>query len=230
MSSGGRQSAIYKTTNGGQTWSNLMETARGLPTGNVGKIGIAVSPAKTSRIWAQIEHDSGGVYRSDDAGMTWSYINRERKLRQRAWYYSHIYADPKDTNIVYGLNVGFFRSRDGGRTFAQSIQVPHGDNHDMWIAPDDPQRMVNGNDGGANVSYNGGQSWTDQDFSTAQFYHVTTTNEWPYKICGAQQDNSTLCGPSRNAGGIEMADWYDAGGCESGYIAAHPLRPNVTFA
>ncbi len=230
MSSGGRQSAIYKTTNGGQTWSNLMETARGLPTGMVGKIGLAVSPAKTSRIWALIEHDSGGVYRSDDAGATWSYINRERKLRQRAWYYSHIIADPKDSNVVYGMNVGFFRSRDGGKTFPQSIQVPHGDNHDLWIAPDDPDRMVQGNDGGANVSFNGGQSWTDQDFPTAQFYHVTTTSDWPYNICGAQQDNSTLCGPSRKQGSIEISDWYDAGGCESGYIAAHPLKPNVTFA
>jgi photosystem II stability/assembly factor-like uncharacterized protein len=230
MSSGGRQSAIYKTTNGGQTWSNLMETARGLPTGMVGKIGLAISPAKTSRVWAQIEHDSGGVYRTDDGGATWSYINRERKLRQRAWYYSHIVADPKDSNIVYGMNVGFFRSRDGGRTFPQSIQVPHGDNHDMWIAPDDPMRMINANDGGANVSFNGGQSWTDQDFPTAQFYHVTTTSDWPYNICGAQQDNSTLCGPSRKQGSIEISDWYDAGGCESGYIAAHPLKPNVTFA
>ncbi|MGQ0647571.1 MAG: WD40/YVTN/BNR-like repeat-containing protein, partial [Gemmatimonadaceae bacterium] len=230
MSSGGVHSGLYKTTDGGATWSNLMQTARGLPTGVVGKIGVALSPAKPSRVWALIEHDSGGVYRTDDGGQTWSYINRERKLRQRAWYYSHITADPRDTNIVYGMNVGFFRSRDGGRTFPQGIQVPHGDNHDLWIASNDPQRMVQGNDGGANVTVNGGQSWTDQEYPTAQFYHVTTTNEWPYKICGAQQDNSTLCGPSRKAGNISIADWYDAGGCESGYIASHPLKPNVTFA
>jgi photosystem II stability/assembly factor-like uncharacterized protein len=230
MSSGGPHSAIYKTTDGGRTWSNLMKDAKGLPTGNVGKIGIAVSPAKPSRIWAQIEHDSGGIYRSDDGGANWEYINRGRNLRQRAWYYTHIYADPRDTNVVYGLNVGFFRSRDGGRTFNQTIQVPHGDNHDLWISPNDPQRMVNGNDGGANVSFNGGRTWTDQEFPTAQFYHVTTTNEFPYMICGAQQDNSTLCGPSRKQGQIEMSDWYDAGGCESGYIAAHPLKPHITFA
>lgn len=204
MSSGGTHSAIYKSTDGGATWANLMRTARGLPTGLVGKIGLAISPAKPSRLWAQIEHDSGGVYRTDDAGATWSYINRDRNLRQRAWYYSQLEADPKDTNIVYGLNVGFFRSRDGGRTFNESISVPHVDNHDIWIAPNDPNRMVQANDGGANVSVNGAATWTSQNFPTAQFYHVTTTTDWPYHICGAQQDNSTLCGPSRKEGGVQI--------------------------
>jgi len=230
MSSGGVHSGIYKSTDGGASWTNLVKTARGLPQGVLGKIGLAVSPVKPSLVWALIEHDSGGVYKSNDGGSTWSYINRERKLRQRAWYYSQIYADTKDTNIVYSLNTGFYRSVDGGKTFPQSIQVPHGDNHDLWIAPNDNQRMVNGNDGGANVSFTAGRAWTGQEFPTSQFYHVTTTNEWPYKICGAQQDNSTLCGPSRKQGTIEIGDWYDAGGCESGYIAAHPLKPNVTFA
>ena len=230
MSSGGIHSGIYKTTDGGATWTNLVTSAKGLPQGNIGKIGLAVSPVKPSLVWALIEHDSGGIYKSNDGGMNWSYINRERKLRQRAWYYSQIYADPKDTNIVYGLNVGFFRSNDGGKTFPAAINPPHGDNHDLWIAPNDNQRMIEGNDGGANVSFTAGRAWTAQSFPTAQFYHVTTTNDWPYKICGAQQDNSTLCGPSRKQGTIEIADWYDAGGCESGYIAAHPLKPNVTFA
>ena len=230
MSSGGIHSAIYKTTDGGATWTNLMKTAKGIPTGVVGKIGLAVSPVKPSLVWAIVEHDSGGIYRSGDGGMNWSYVNKERKLRQRAWYYSKITADPKDTNVIYALNVGFFKSTDGGKTFPTAIQVPHGDNHALWIAPNDPQRMVQGNDGGANVSLTGGRAWTDQEYPTAQFYHVTTTNDWPYNICGAQQDNSTLCGPSRKAGRIEIADWYDAGGCESGYIAAHPLKPNITFA
>lgn len=230
MSSGGVHSALYKTSDGGANWTNLTTTAPGMPKGVVGKIGVAVSPANPRRVWALIEHDSGGVYRSDDAGATWQYINRERKLRQRAWYYTHIYADPKNADIVYALNTGFYRSRDGGKTFPQGIQVPHGDNHDLWIAPNDPERMVNGNDGGANVSLNGGRTWTDQEYPTAQFYHVTTTNEWPYKICGAQQDNSTLCGPSRKQGQIDISDWYDAGGCESGYIAPHPTKPHVTFA
>ncbi len=231
MSSGGIHSAIYKTTDGGATWTNLMRTAKGIPTGVVGKIGLAVSPVRSGLLWAQIEHDSGGVYRSGDGGATWEWINKERKLRQRAWYYSQLNADPKDTMTVYAMNVGFFRSRDGGKTFPQTLNPPHGDNHDLWIAPDNPQRMIQGNDGGANVSLNAGATWTDQDFATAQFYHISTTNEYPYKICGAQQDNSTLCGPSRKQGGnIQISDWYDAGGCESGYIAAHPLKPNITFA
>jgi len=230
MSSGGAHSGLFKTTDGGATWTNLVKTARGLPQGLLGKIGLALSPVKPSLLWAIIEHDSGGIYKSNDGGMSWSYINRERKLRQRAWYYSQIYADTKDTNIVYGLNVGFFRSNDGGRTFPTSIPTPHSDNHDLWIAPNDNQRMVQGNDGGANVTFTAARAWTGQEFPTAQFYHVTTTNDWPYKICGAQQDNSTLCGPSRKQGTIEMSDWYDAGGCESGYIAAHPTKPNITFA
>ncbi|HEX4932491.1 MAG TPA: glycosyl hydrolase, partial [Gemmatimonadaceae bacterium] len=230
MSSGGVHSGIYKTTDGGATWSNLVKEAKGLPQGLIGKVGLAVSPVNPKLVWALIEADSGGVYKSNDGGATWSYINRERKLRQRAWYYSQIYADTKDTNIVYGLNVGFFRSNDGGKTFPVSINPPHGDNHDLWIAPNDNQRMVQGNDGGANVSFTAGRAWTNQQFPTAQFYHVTTTNDWPYNICGAQQDNSTLCGPSRKQGSIDISDWYDAGGCESGYIAAHPLKPNVTFA
>ena len=230
MSSGGTHDGIFRSTDGGATWTNLNERATGLPRGILGKIGIAVSPAKPGRVWALIEHDSGGVYRSDDGGNTWQLVNNERKLRQRAWYYTQIYADPKDTNIVYALNTGAYRSRDGGRTFPQSLNPPHGDNHDLWIAPDNPDRMINANDGGANVSINGGRSWTDQDFPTAQFYHVDFTDEWPYHICGAQQDNSTLCGPSRKEGGVQMSDWYDAGGGESGYVTPKPDDPNIVFA
>ncbi|MCC6317125.1 MAG: glycosyl hydrolase [Gemmatimonadaceae bacterium] len=230
MSSGGIHSGIHKSTDGGATWTNLTRTARGLPTGVIGKIGLAVSPAKPSRVWAIIEHDSGGVYRSDDAGASWSYINRDRKLRQRAWYYSQLTADPKDTNVVYALNVGFYRSRDGGVTFRESINVPHGDNHDLWIAPNDPQRMVEANDGGATVSTNGGRTWTDEEFPTAQWYHVDLTNEYPYTICGAQQDNSTLCGPSRKPGGVQLSDWIESGGGESGYVTPHPTKPWIIFA
>ncbi|HLA91109.1 MAG TPA: glycosyl hydrolase [Gemmatimonadaceae bacterium] len=229
LNSGGPGGGVFKSTDGGETWRELTANA-GLPRGVWGKVGLAVSPAKSARVWAFIEAEEGGVYRSDDGGSTWAKLNEERRLRQRAWYYTHIYADPKDSNVVYALNTGFYRSRDGGRTFPQQIPVPHGDNHDLWIAPDNPDRMINANDGGANVSLTGGRSWTPQSFATAQFYHVTTTNHFPYRICGAQQDNSTLCGPSRRAGGIRMADWVDAGGGESGYIAANPVNPDVVFA
>ncbi|GDX88083.1 hypothetical protein LBMAG44_19960 [Gemmatimonadota bacterium] len=229
MNSGGPGGGLFKSTDGGETWRELTANI-GLPKGLWGKVGLAVSPAKSSRVWAMIEADEGGVYRSDDGGATWAKLNEERKLRQRAWYYTRIYADPKDTNIVYGLNVSWYRSRDGGKTFAQGIQVPHGDNHDLWIAPDNPERMIEGNDGGANVSTNGGRTWTGQEYATAQMYHVTTTNQFPYQICGAQQDNSTLCGPSRKAGGITITDWKDAGGGESGYIAASPTNPDILFA
>jgi hypothetical protein len=196
MSSGGAGSGVYKSTDGGEHWAELTRNP-GLPTGLLGNIGLAVSPANPRRLWASIEADSGGIFRSDDAGATWRRVNADRKLRQRAWYYSRVFADPKDTNVVYALNVGFYRSKDGGRTFREAITVPHGDNHDLWIAPDDPQRMANANDGGVTVSVNGGKTWTGLEFATAQFYHVTTTNEFPYRVCGAQQDNSTLCGPSR---------------------------------
>ena len=230
LSSGGPGSGIYKSTDGGTTWTNLTRTASGLPTGAIGKIGLAISPVKPSRLWAVIEHDSGGVYRSDDAGSTWSYINRDRKLRQRAWYYSNLVADPKDSNVVYALNVGFHRSRDGGKTFPGSIRVPHGDNHDLWIAPDNPNRMIEANDGGATVSTDNGRTWTDEDFPTAQWYHVDATNDFPYQICGAQQDNSTLCGPSRGEGRVSLSDWKDAGGGESGFVTPHPTKPWIIFA
>ncbi len=229
LNSGGPGSGIMKTTDGGVTWRELT-TNPGLPRGVLGKIGLAVSPANPRRVWAQIEADSGGTYRSDDGGATWQFLNGDRNLRQRAWYYSRLVADPKDTNVVYGLNVSFFRSTDGGKTWRQQISVPHGDNHDLWIAPNDPLRMIEGNDGGANVSFNGGQTWSEQDFATAQFYHVSTTNHFPYKVCGAQQDNSTLCGPSRQAGGISIGDWDDAGGGESGYVTADPTNPDIVYA
>ncbi len=226
--SGGVGSALFKTTDGGATWTNITRNP-GLPTGILGKIGVTVSPVNRSRLWALIEADSGGVYRSDDAGGTWTKTNSDRNLRQRAWYYTRIFADTKDTGTVYALNTGFYRSTNGGRTF-RPIQVPHGDNHDLWVSPTDNNRMVNANDGGANVSFNAGRTWTEQDFATAQFYHVTTTNHFPYRVCGAQQDNSTLCGPSRADGGIANEEWYPVGGGESGYIAVRPDNPDVVYA
>jgi len=233
MSSGGPGSGLFKSTDFGETWTEITRNP-GLPQGLIGKIGVALSPAAPYRVWALIEAEDGGVYRSDDGGMNWTLTNEERRLRQRAFYYTRVYADPQDPEVMYALNTGLYRSRDGGETF-QGIRVPHGDNHDLWIAPGDPDRMINGNDGGANVSFNGGQTWTAQDFSTAQFYRVVTTNHDPYMICGAQQDNSTACIPSRgwshlseNAGGPDFL--FEVGGCESGYIANSPLNPNIFFA
>ncbi|HEV8266152.1 MAG TPA: glycosyl hydrolase [Gemmatimonadales bacterium] len=230
MSSGGPGSGLFKSTDGGDTWKEITRN-QGLPKGVIGKIGVAVSHANHERVWAIVEAEEGGVFRSDDGGETWRRLNEERNLRQRAWYYTHIHADPKDPETVYVMNTGFYRSVDGGRTFTP-IRTPHGDNHALWIAPNDPLRMINGNDGGANVTYNGGVTWTGQDNQpTAQFYHVTTTTHFPYKVCGAQQDNSTVCIASRSDGGaITEKDWYEVGGCESGYIAARADDPDVTFA
>ncbi|MFW6331540.1 MAG: WD40/YVTN/BNR-like repeat-containing protein, partial [Gemmatimonadota bacterium] len=222
LKSGGPGSGLYRTTDGGRTWEELSEHP-GMPAGVLGKIGVAVSPVDSHRVYAIVEADEGGVFRSDDRGETWERVNDERKLRQRAFYYTRIYADPQEKDIVYVLNVGFFKSEDGGETFPHTIRVPHGDNHDLWIAPSDNQRMINANDGGGNVSVNGGDTWTDQDYATAQFYHVITTNDLPYHVCGAQQDNSTVCMPS--SGG----DYYRVAGGESGYIAPHPEHPNITY-
>ena len=167
---------------------------------------------------------------SDDAGKTWTRTNDQRNLRQRAWYYTRIYADPKNADTVYVLNTGFYRSNDGGKTFT-GISVPHGDNHDLWIAPDDPARMIESNDGGANVSFNGGKSWTEQDQATAQFYRVTLDNDFPYNVYGAQQDNSTVRTASRNTNfGLTERDWYDVGGGESGWIAPSPKDSKIVFA
>ena len=235
MSSGGPDSGLWKSTDGGATWRDITATLDLDPASPIGKMGVTVSGADSDRVWVIVEHEpQGGVYRSDDAGETWERVNDERKLRQRAFYYSRIYADPQDEDVVYALNTGFYRSTDGGETFPESIRVPHGDNHDLWIAPSDPDRMINSNDGGGNVSFNGGETWTEQDYPTAQFYRVTTTDHEPYHICGAQQDNSTACTPSDGWGHLAARGagqyFYSVGGCESGYIASDPEDPDVFFA
>ena len=229
LESGGPGSGIFKSTDGGDTWTELTRNP-GMPRGVVGKVGIAVSPANPERVWAIVEAEDGGVFRSDNGGQTWTKVNEERRLRQRAWYYTRIYADPKNADTVYVLNTGFYRSNDGGRTYS-GIQVPHGDNHDLWIAPDDPNRMIQSNDGGANVSFNGGRSWTEQDQPTAQFYRVALDNDFPYNVYGAQQDNSTVRIASRTTGNsIGTSDWFDVGGGESGWIAPSPKDSNIVYA
>jgi photosystem II stability/assembly factor-like uncharacterized protein len=222
LSSGGPGSGLFKTTDGGKTWSELTKNP-GLPKPIWGKLGVSVSGADPNRVFAIIEAAEGGVFLSDDAGATWKLVNDDRRLRQRAFYYTRIYADPQAKDTVYILNTGFYRSTDAGKTI-RGIRVPHGDNHDLWIASNDPRRMINSNDGGANVSMNGGESWTDQDYATAQFYNVFTTTHVPYHVCGAQQDNSTACVPS--TGG----DLYPVGGGESGYIAPDPQDIDVFYA
>lgn len=229
MSSGGAGSGLYKSTDGGESWENISERP-GLPKGILGKIGVAVSPVNPDRVWAIIENENGGVFRSDDSGKTWKRINKERKLRQRAWYYTHIMADPKNENTVYVLNVRFYKSTDGGEKF-EDIDTPHGDHHDLWIASNNPERMVVADDGGGQVSYNGGKSWSSyHKYPTAQFYQVILDNQFPYWVYGAQQDNSTVAIKSRTAGfGIDESDWHPVAGGESGYIAPDPEDRNVTF-
>jgi photosystem II stability/assembly factor-like uncharacterized protein len=223
LSSGGPGSGLFKTSDGGATWTELTKND-GLPKPLWGKIGVSVSGADPNRLYAIIEAADGGVFLSDDAGRSWKKINDDRRLRQRAFYYTRIYADPQVKDTVYILNTAMYRSTDAGKTI-RAIHVPHGDNHDLWIASNDPKRMIESNDGGANVSTNAGESWTDQDFPTAQFYNVITTSHVPYHVCGAQQDNSTACVPSSGGGTL-----YDVGGGESGYIAPDPRDPDVFYA
>ncbi len=229
LESGGAGSALYKSTDGGDTWKKL--TGGSLPKGPWGRIGVTASAAQPGRLWAVIEAEEGGVFRSDDGGANWRRTNSDRKLRQRAWYYTHVFADPQSPDTVWVLNVGNWRSRDGGRTF-ESVRTPHGDNHDLWIDPGNSQRMINGNDGGATVSFDGGRSWSTIDNQpTAQMYHVITDRRVPYYLYGAQQDNTTVALPSASyAGGVDATDWYPVGGCESGYIAPRPDDPEVVFA
>jgi len=229
MSSGGESSGLYHSRDGGETWENI-STRPGLPKGILGKIGVSVSPVNSDLVYAIIENENGGLFRSLDGGKTWNRINKERKLRQRAWYYSKVIADTKDENKVYVLNVQFHKSIDGGRTFS-SISTPHGDHHDLWIAPGDSDRMVIADDGGGQVTYNGGKSWSSYHTSaTAQIYQVITDNQFPYLIYGAQQDNSTFAIKSRSNGfGISEDDWWRVAGGESGYIAPDPEDPDVTY-
>lgn len=227
--SGGKGSGIWKSVDGGDTWEKLTE---GLPNSVMGKIGIAVSRANPKLVYAIIESEEGGLYRSDDGGNSWRLINDERVLRTRSWYYMHIYADPSDENIVYVLNAPMMRSIDGGKTFS-NIQVPHGDNHYLWINPSNSEVMINSNDGGANISFNSGRSWsTQKNQPTAQFYRVNVDNRFPYWVYGGQQDNSSVAIKSSTfSNGISWKDWIaGVGGCETAYVAFDPDNPVLMYA
>lgn len=231
MSSGGPGSGLFKSSDGGEHWTELTRNP-GMPGGIIGKIGVSVSPVDGNRVYAIVENKEGGIFVSDDGGATWKRTNDSRDLRQRAFYYSRITADPQVKDRVYVTNVRFFRSDDGGKTFPTKIKVPHGDNHDLWIAPNNNQRMIEANDGGANVSVNAGDSWTDQDYPTAQIYRLTISNHYPYFVCGAQQDNSSICVPSQDWKFVNVLGQYgfSPGGGESGYVANDPLNPNIFYA
>jgi photosystem II stability/assembly factor-like uncharacterized protein len=229
LDSGGPGSGLYRSSDGGVTWKHL--EGNGLPDGILGRIGVSVAGGGSGRVYALIEAKEGGLFRSDDGGAHWSRVNADHRFRQRAWYYSHVYADPVSPDVLYISNTGLFRSGDGGKSF-DLVPAPHGDHHGLWIDPRDPRHLIEGSDGGASVSVDGGRTWTQPyNQPTAQFYHVAIDNHWPYRLYGAQQDNSTIAISSRDDDGvIGRQDWYPIGGGESGYIAPDPNDPEIIYA
>jgi photosystem II stability/assembly factor-like uncharacterized protein len=229
MESGGEGSGLWKSADGGDTWVSL-SNARGLPKGVWGIVGVAVAPSNTDKLYTIIENEKGGLFSSSDKGETWTLQSNDNNIRQRAWYYSKVFVDPKNENIVYCPNVNFMKSRDGGKTF-QSLRTPHGDHHDLWIDPNDGKRMIVADDGGAQISFDEGQNWSNyMTQPTAQLYRVSTDNAFPYRVLAAQQDNSTLRIRSSTYGNyITEQDWEPTAGAESGYVVADPLRPNIVY-
>jgi photosystem II stability/assembly factor-like uncharacterized protein len=228
--SGGPDSGLYLSEDGGDHWERLGPET-GLPAGVWGRTGVAASGARPGRVWAIVEAEAGGLYLSDDYGRHWRLVNDQAEIRSRPWYYHHVFADPGDADTVYAFAEGFYKSIDAGRTFHR-LYTPHGDHHDLWIDPTNPRRMIHGADGGASISFDGGLSWTGVfNQPTAEFYHVTTDTRFPYRVYGAQQDNTTLSVPSgSHYPGLGPREWYEVGGAESGYIAVRPDRPDIVYA
>jgi photosystem II stability/assembly factor-like uncharacterized protein len=228
MESGGPGSGFFKSTDGGTTWSRL--AGNGLPEGILGRVNVAPT-INPNRIYAMIEAKKGGLYRTDDGGKSWKLINDKNQYRQRAWYFNTVFADPKNADTLYVLNTALYRSTDAGKTF-KNLHTPHGDDHELWIDPTNPKRMINGNDGGATVTVNGGETWSSEmNQPTAQFYHVATDNQFPFRLYGDQQDNSSVSIASAGrSGGVGIEDYYEVGGGESGYIVPDPTDPNIVYA
>lgn len=232
MISGSSEGGLYRSKDGGETWERL---SRGLPSGLFGKAGVTVSPSNPNRVWAVVEagDEQGGVYRSDDGGDSWRRLTAEKQLYHRPWYYMRITADPQDENTVWINNVLLYKSVDGGRTFVPTPSVPHGDSHALWINPHNTNIMIEGDDGGATVTLNGGRTWsTQRNQPTAELYRVAVDDQFPYRIYGAQQDNSTVSVPSR-VSPVMISDFeqeYQVGGCESGHVAVDPRDPDIVYA
>jgi len=219
-----------ESTDGGENWQKLNDK-KGFPAKSmIGIIGVAVAPSNPDRVYALVENEKGGLLRSEDAGETWSIVSTDANIRQRAWYFSKIFVDPKNADIVYALNVEMWRSTDGGKTF-KSIRTPHGDHHDLWIDPENTDRMIVADDGGAQISFDAGANWsTYNNQPTAQFYRVSTDNHYPYRVLGAQQDNSTVRILSQSDGDeINQTSWSSTAGFESGYVVADPLNPDIVY-
>ena len=242
--SGGPDSRIYRSLDGGDTWTDLTDNP-GLPDVIKGRIGVTGTAARSGRVWAlfdvggaagvaalaELGGRTGGLYRSDDYGETWEHVNDDPEMTVRPHYYNHIFGDPGNAEVVYNLNQPFWKSIDGGRTFS-TVELPHYDNHDLWIGPDDSSRMINGNDGGACVTFNGGESWSSiYNQPTGEFYHITADREFPYRLYATQQDNSSISVPSHSSrGAIRWADCYSVGSSESGHIAVREDDPNISYS
>ncbi len=228
LTSGGESSGLYKSTDGGNTW-NLLSHNPGMPKGLLGKIIVSVSPANPERVYAMIENEHGGLFRSDDGGKKWQQLDTNNNLTQRPWYFSQVFADPKQQDVVYVMNVEFWKSTNGGNSFSK-VPQEHGDNHDMWINPDDPNNFIIGDDGSAAITFNGSKTWSKEALPTSQFYHVNLDNDFPYNVYGAQQDWGSIRIASRTTNGdIGIHDWYGVAGGEAGYIVPNPTNPDVTY-